>query len=302
MWSTRDMSRLDGATALVTGATGGIGLETAKALSAHGVHVVIGARDTERGADAIRQLPGRGSVLSLDLACLESVRQAATDLHERVERLDILINNAGLWWQPARRTKDGFESQIGVNHLGHFALTGLLLDLVERSPAGRVVTVSSIAAGAGSITRLDLRSLDGYRPTTAYNTSKLANLLFAFELHHQLTAAGASTISLAAHPGAARTDLFRDASPGFRVANATIGRLFTQSPQAGALPVLRAATDPQVTGGEYYGPGGPGRFRGAPKRQQAPRRAGDPAARRQLWTMSEEATGVIYPLRAGPVR
>jgi NAD(P)-dependent dehydrogenase (short-subunit alcohol dehydrogenase family) len=297
MWSTRDIPRLDGTTALVTGATAGIGLETAKALSARGAHVVVGARDAARGIDAVRRLPGGGSVLALDLACLETVRRAAAELHERVERLDILINNAGLWWQPPRRTTDGFESQIGVNHLGHFALTGLLLDLVERSPTGRVVTVSSKAAGAGSITRLDPRSLDGYRPTTAYNASKLANLLFAFELHDKLTAAGSSTISLAAHPGGSRTDLFRDASPGFRAANATIGRLFTQSAQAGALPVLRAATDPQATGGEYYGPGGPGQFKGAPKLQQAPRRAGDPAARGRLWALSEGATGVTYPNR-----
>ncbi|MBO3744210.1 oxidoreductase [Actinoplanes flavus] len=297
MWTARDIPRLDGTTALVTGATAGIGLETAKVLSAQGAHVVIGARNAASGADAARALPGRISVLKLELASLEAVRQAAGDLHERFERLDLLINNAGLWWQPARRTTDGFESQMGVNHLGHFALTGLLLDMLERSPAGRIVTVSSKAAAAGSVTHLDPRNLDGYRPTTAYNASKLANLLFAFELQHRLAASASSTISLAAHPGGARTSLFRDASPGFRVANATIGRLFTQPAHAGALSVLRAATDSQAVGGEYYGPGGPGQFRGAPKRQRAPERACDPATRRRLWAMSEEMTGVTYPLR-----
>jgi NAD(P)-dependent dehydrogenase (short-subunit alcohol dehydrogenase family) len=298
MWTARDIPRLDGTVALVTGATAGIGLETAKVLSARGAHVVIGARNAARGADAVRALPGGISVLELELASLETVRQAASDLHERFERLDLLINNAGLWWQPARRTKDGFESQMGVNHLGHFALTGLLLDMLERSPAGRIVTVSSKAAAAGSITHLDPRNLDGYRPTTAYSASKLANLLFAFELQHRLAASASSTISLAAHPGGARTSLFRDASLGFRMVNATIGWLFTQPAQAGALSVLRAATDPQAAGGEYYGPGGPGQFRGAPKPHQPPERACDPAARRRLWAMSEEMTGITYPLRA----
>ncbi|PYC65591.1 short-chain dehydrogenase [Micromonospora arborensis] len=302
MWSARDIPRLDGTTALVTGATAGIGREMAIALSARGAHVVIGARHAARGADAVRALPGSGSVLALDLANLQTVRQAASDLHQRFERLDILINNAGLWWQPAQRTEDGFESQMGVNHLGHFALTGLLLDLLERSPAGRIVTVSSKAAAAGSVTDLDLRNLDGYRPATAYNASKLANLLFAFELQHRLAASDSSTISLAAHPGGARTSLFRDASPGFRVANATIGWLFTQPAQAGALSVLRAATDPQAAGGEYYGPGGPGQFKGAPKRHPAPERACDPATRRRLWAMSEAATGVAYPLRTEAAR
>ncbi|MEV4213522.1 oxidoreductase [Micromonospora sp. NPDC049662] len=298
MWSARDIPRLDGTTALVTGATAGIGLETAMALSAQGAHVVIGARNAARGADTLRALPGRGSVLALELASLQAVRQAASDLHQRFERLDILINNAGLWWQPARRTQDGFESQFGVNHLGHFALTGLLLDMLERSPAGRIVTVSSKGAAAGSVTHLDPRNLDGYRPAKAYNGAKLANLLFAFELQHRLAASDSSTISLAAHPGGARTSLFRDASPGFRIANATIGWLFTQSAQAGALPVLRAATDPRAAGGEYYGPGGPGQFKGAPKPQRAPKGAYDPATRRRLWEMSEVATGVAYPLRA----
>ncbi|MFI9577283.1 oxidoreductase [Microbispora rosea] len=294
MWSARDIPPLDDTIALVTGATAGIGLETAKALAARGAHVVLGARDPARGRDAVRGLPGPGSVLALDLASLSSVRRAATEFHQRFDRLDILVNNAGLWWQPARLTEDGFESQMGVNHLGHFALTGLLLDLLERSPNGRVVTVSSKAASAGSVTNLDPGSLDRYRPTTAYNASKLANLLFAFELQHRLIAAGCSTISLAAHPGGARTELFRDASPGFRLINATIGWLLTQSAQRGALPVLRAATDPHATGGEYYGPGGPGQFKGAPKPQRAPARACDPVERRRLWTISEQSTGVPY--------
>ncbi|GGN90881.1 short-chain dehydrogenase [Actinoplanes lobatus] len=295
MWQLSDAPRLDGRIALVTGATAGIGLETAKALSARGAHVVLGARDQARGADAVAQLPGDGSVLALDLADLGSVRSACAALRERLDRLDILINNAGLWWQPARHTADGFESQMGVNHLGHFALTGLLLDLIMRSPAGRVVTVSSKAAGAGSVMNLDPKSLDRYRPAKAYNASKLANLLFAFELNDRLAAIGSPAISLAAHPGGARTDLFRDASPGFRIANATIGWLFTQSAREGALSVLRAATDPHARGGEYYGPGGPGQFRGAPTVQRAPRRAYDSAQRRQLWTISQEATGISYP-------
>ncbi|MEU5780886.1 oxidoreductase [Micromonospora lupini] len=303
MWRARDIPLLDGAIALVTGASAGIGLETAKALAGRGAHVVLGVRDIARGADAARAVTGTGSVLPVDLASLASVRRAATQFRERFDRLDVLVNNAGLWWQPARRTEDGFESQVGVNHLGHFALTGLLLDILERSPSGRVVTVSSKAASAGSVTDLDPRSLDGYRPTAAYNASKLANLLFAFELQHRLTDAGCSTISLAAHPGGARTSLFRDASAGFRLANATVGWLFTQSAGRGALPVLRAATDPHAAGGEYFGPGGLGQFKGAPKPQRPPLSATDRGQQRRLWTISEEATGVTYaPLCQPPAR
>lgn len=297
MWQARDIPPLDGRTALVTGASAGIGLETARALAARGAHVVLGIRDPARGATALRGLPGTGSVLPLDLASLESVRQAGAEFRRRFDRLDILINNAGLWWQPARRTLDGFESQVGVNHLGHFALTGLLLGLLDASPAGgRVVTVSSKGAAAGSVAGLDPRRLERYRPAAAYNASKLANLLFAFELQRRLAAAGSSTISLAAHPGGARTELFRGAPRAFRVANATVGWLFTQSARRGALPALRAATDPRAAGGEYYGPGGPGHFTGPPTRHRAPARAHDRAAQRHLWTLSERVTGVAYGL------
>ncbi|MGC4814380.1 short-chain dehydrogenase [Micromonospora sp. DT228] len=218
-------------------------------------------------------------------------------LDERFLGRKVSIHGAGADARAAGDLVDGHAQALGGQGLGHFALTGLLLDLLERSPAGRIVTVSSKAAAAGSVTHLDLRNLDGYRPTTAYNASKLANLLFAFELQHRLAAFDSSTISLAAHPGGARTSLFRDASPGFRVANATIGWLFTQPAQAGALPILRAATDRRAAGGEYYGPGGPGQFKGAPKPHRAPDRASDPVTRRRLWALSEVATGVTYPLR-----
>jgi NAD(P)-dependent dehydrogenase (short-subunit alcohol dehydrogenase family) len=223
---------------------------------------------------------------------VEFARHAFTGRHFRVGHRCHCRHRTG------DRTEDGFESQIGVNHLGHFALTGLLLDLLDRSPAGRVVTVSSKAARAGSVANLDPCSLDGYRPTTAYDASKLANLLFAFELQHRLAASGSTTISLAAHPRGARTELFRAASLGFRLANTTIGWLFTQSAQRGARAVLRAATDPRAVGGEYYGPDGPGQFKGAPRLLRAPDRAYDQAERRHLWSVSEQSTGVVPSLRA----
>jgi NAD(P)-dependent dehydrogenase (short-subunit alcohol dehydrogenase family) len=270
--------------AVVTGASAGLGLETARALAAMGTTVISASR---------------GGDVRLDLASQASVRAAANEIHARCDRLDLLINNAGVMDVPYERTEDGFELTLATNHLGHFALTGLLLDRLLATPGSRVVTVSSNAHRRGEIRFDDLQSGDGYDAAAAYAQSKLANLLFTYELHARLEAVGAGTISLAAHPGNARTGLWRSSS---RVERALI-RLpwLAQSPAAGALPILRAAVDPSARGGDYFGP--KGRYSGRPVRAESSAASHDPAARRRLWEVSEQQTGVSYPdLHAVPPR
>jgi NAD(P)-dependent dehydrogenase (short-subunit alcohol dehydrogenase family) len=221
LWTTGDVSDQHGRVALVTEANTGLGFETARMLAGHGATVVLACRDQAKMRDAAARLSAtvpRGEVttLSLDLASLASIRIAATEFRDRYNRLDLLVNNAGLMIPPYGRTVDGFESQFGVNHLGHFALTGLLIDRLLHTPDSRIVTVSSNAHRRGTINFDDLQAERGYRPMVAYSQSKLANLLFTYELQRRLTAARASTIALAAHPGAARTDLMRHSPRLFR--------------------------------------------------------------------------------------
>jgi NAD(P)-dependent dehydrogenase (short-subunit alcohol dehydrogenase family) len=292
MWTVADVPDLADRVAVVTGASAGIGFATAKALAGRGAHVVLAVRDEGHGAGAAARIAGSTAVVRLDLADLESVRRAAAEIRERHPRVDTLVNNAAAWSATRAETRDGFELQLGVNHLGHFAFTGLVLDRLLAAPGSRVVTVSSVSHRGGRLDLADLPLRD-YRHGAAYARSKLANLLFAFELHRRLTAAGAATASLAAHPGGAWTGLFRGANPPLLVN--TLGRLLTQSAERGAWSILRAATDPAARGGEYYGPRGPGELKGAPKVVAATADARDEAAARRLWDESQRLTGVTYP-------
>ena len=232
-----------------------------------------------------------GCGVRLDLASLSSVRAAAAEILARYDRLDLLINNAGVMDVPYRSTEDGFELTLATNHLGHFALTGILLDRLLGTPGSRIVTVSSNAHRRGEMRFDDLQMTCGYDSAAAYARSKLANLLFTYELQARLESIGSRTISLAAHPGNARTDLWRSSSRLER-ALIRVPRL-AQSAAAGALPALRAAVDPSARGGEYYGPSG--RHTGRPVRMDSSAGSHDPAARRRLWEASERLTGVSYP-------
>ena len=292
-WTTADMPDQTGRVAVVTGANTGVGLATARALAKAGATVVLACRDQAR-ADAAASETGGEPVL-IDLGSLASVRAGAERIIAAHQRVDLLVNNAGVMMTPRGRTQDGFELQIGINHLGHFALTGLLLPAMLPVPGSRVVTVSSNAHRAGVINFDDLNSRDRYRPIAAYAQSKLANLLFAYELQRRLAAAKARPISVAVHPGSARTDLARDSPRAVRwaLASPLMSWMVQDSDQA-ALPSLRAATDPAVRGGDYYGPDGWNGFKGHPVRTASAPRSHDAVAARRLWEKSERLTSVVY--------
>jgi NAD(P)-dependent dehydrogenase (short-subunit alcohol dehydrogenase family) len=285
----------------VTGANTGIGLETAAVLAQRGAVTVLACRDTGKAGRAAERLSPTApeatvSVVRLDLASLESVRAAAAQIRASHERLDLLINNAGLMMPPRGTTADGFELQFGTNHLGHFALTGLLLEAMLAVPGSRVVTVSSQGHRAGRIDFADLQSERRYGRMSAYAQSKLANLMFTYELERRLRAAGAATIAVAAHPGSTSTELVRHWPGLLQMAYAATGGLVNQSPPMGALPTLRAATDPAARGGDYYGPGGLGQLKGYPVRVSSNGRSHDEEAQRRLWAESERLTGVTFPV------
>ncbi|MFJ5109103.1 SDR family NAD(P)-dependent oxidoreductase [Streptomyces sp. NPDC088551] len=301
-WTTADIPDQTGRTAVITGANTGLGFETAAALAARGAHVVLAVRNLDKGKEAAARISARtpGAALTLqrlDLSSLDSVRTAADELRAGHERIDLLINNAGVMWTPKAVTKDGFELQLGTNHLGHFALTGLLLDRILPVPGSRIVTVSSQAHRLGaSIDFDDLQSERRYSRTGAYGQSKLANVLFTYELQRRL-AGGYATIALASHPGGAATELARDAYPPVRLLfDKLIVPLVAQGPDMGALPSLRAATDPGATGGQFYGPDGLFTMRGHPKAAKSHAKSYDRATQQRLWTVSEELTGVTYPV------
>jgi len=308
-WTSADVPGQSGRIAVVTGGSGGLGLETATILARRGATVVLACRDpgkAERAAGQVRGRAGRADVrvIRLDLARLASVRQAADEIRSACPRLDLLINNAGVMAVPYHRTEDGFELTFAVNHLGPFALTGLLLGRLLDTPGSRVVTVSSIGhrMGAGTMNFDDPMFERGYRPWDAYYQSKLANLLFTYELQSRLAAAGAGTIALAAHPGNARTELWRH-TPGltralYRPALRPLTFWFAQSAPAGALATLRAATGPAARGGEYYGPAGRLQYTGHPARVDSSAQSHDQAAARRLWELSEQLTGVSYRILA----
>jgi NAD(P)-dependent dehydrogenase (short-subunit alcohol dehydrogenase family) len=303
IWSPAHVPDQSGRVALVTGASGGIGLETARVLAARGAHVLLACRSMGRGRAAAARIGGSTEVVRLDLASLDSVREAAARVRGRHERLDLLVNNAGVMFPAYRRTEDGFEAHFGVNHLGHFALTGLLLDLMTAVPDSRIVTVASLAhrAGLGVLDEDGARSSTGRRSLTAYGRSKLANLLFARELHHRLATAGAATASLAAHPGLSPTGLWHGDPPRFLRPVAAAGlRWLAQPADRAALPSLRAATDPRVPGGAHLGPSKIFESRGAPAPARSSRTSRDMAARDRLWRLSEGLTGVRYAFPSAP--
>jgi NAD(P)-dependent dehydrogenase (short-subunit alcohol dehydrogenase family) len=297
-WTAADVPDQKGRVAVVTGANTGLGFETAKGLAARGATVVLAVRNAAKGeaaADAVRRAASADAevtVQSLDLSSLDSVRAAAAELNGAHERIDLLVNNAGVMWTPLGRTADGFELQLGTNHLGHFALTGLLLDSLLAAPAARVVTVSSVGHRIrAGINFDDLQWTKSYDRVAAYGQAKLANLLFTYELQRRLTAIGATASALAAHPGVAATELARN-SPAWIQASMRVFAPLLQTPAMGALPTLRAATDPAATGGQYYGPGGLGEARGNPVVVASSAQSHDAALQARLWAVSEDLTDV----------
>jgi NAD(P)-dependent dehydrogenase (short-subunit alcohol dehydrogenase family) len=296
-WTTADIPAQTGRTAVITGANTGLGFETAKALAEKGARVVIAVRNVDKGKQAADRIRGDVEVQELDLTSLASIRSTAETLKSRFDRIDLLINNAGVMTTPKGTTQDGFELQFGTNHLGHFALTGLLLDRILDVPGSRVVTVSSNGHKmGGAIHWDDLQWERSYSRMGAYTQSKLANLLFTYELQRRLAPRGA-TIAVASHPGTATTDLARSLPrPVERAFLAAAPVLFAQTAEGGALPSLRAATDPGVLGGQYYGPDGIGQQRGAPVVVASSAQSYDVAQQQRLWTVSEELTGVTFPV------
>jgi NAD(P)-dependent dehydrogenase (short-subunit alcohol dehydrogenase family) len=309
-WTAHDIPPQHGRTAVVTGANSGLGFVTSRELARAGAHVVMGCRDKTRGEQArerlLHQVPSADvEVRVLDLASLGSVREFADRLHGQAHPLDLLVNNAGVMAVPRQETADGFELQFGTNHLGHFALTGLLLPSMVGRPGTRVVTVSSTAHKPGRIDFDDLMGERSYRKWSAYYQSKLSNLLFAYELQRRLDAAGAETVSVAAHPGYAATNL-QHVGPrqeGNRLSALVMSlgnRVLAQSDEMGALPQLYASTAADVRGGDYFGPDGIAEGRGHPKRVDSTSASKDTAVAARLWTVSEELTGVRYDFLAAP--
>jgi NAD(P)-dependent dehydrogenase (short-subunit alcohol dehydrogenase family) len=306
-WTAADIPDQTGRTAVVTGANGGLGLETARALASAGAHVVMAVRNQEKAADAVAEIRRAAPAASLELVALdlgsqESVRDAAGTILAAHDTIDLLINNAGVMGIPERRTADGFEMQLGVNHLGHYALTALLMPALLRALAARIVTVTSTAHHMGRAIDPDNPNLEGkYGPWRAYGQSKLANFHFGIGLQRRLAAAGAPAASLLAHPGLSDTDLqsvsVRETGGGrsqeffHRLAQRT-----GMTPAEGALPQLRAATDPAAKGGELYGP----RYfnNGPPVRLPILRRIGLDTAIAGLWEVSERETGLAIDVRA----
>jgi len=295
-WTAADIPDQSGRTAVITGANTGIGFETAKALAAKGAHVVIAVRNIDKGKQAAAQLTGEVSVQELDLTSLDSISAAADALKSRFDRIDLLINNAGVMTTPKGTTADGFELQFGTNHLGHFALTGQLLERLLDVPGARVVTVSSNGHKMGGAIHFDdLQWERSYSRMGAYTQSKLANLLFTYELERRLAPRG-KTIAVAAHPGTSTTELARNLPKPVQSAFLAVAPVFAQSPAGGALPTLRAATDPGALGGQYYGPDGIAQQKGSPVVVASSAQSYDVDLQRRLWAVSEELTKVVFPV------
>jgi NAD(P)-dependent dehydrogenase (short-subunit alcohol dehydrogenase family) len=295
---TTDIPDQRGRIAVVTGANSGLGLITATALARAGARVVLAVRNTAAGAEAARTIGGEVEVRELDLASLASVRAFAAKLHADHPAVDLLINNAGLVLLGRRRTTaDGFELHLGTNMLGHFALTGLLLDGLAAAPAPRVVNVSSITHKRAHLDFDDLMSQRTYKAARAYGVSKLATTVFGLELDRRLRAAGSPILSVLAHPGVSRTNLtpraWEDSGLPGRIL-AELGLLFTQPVEHGAAPQLRAATAPGLRGGQVFGPAGFLEMRGRVTEVRPSAEAADPAVGRRLWSAAEELTGISY--------
>jgi NAD(P)-dependent dehydrogenase (short-subunit alcohol dehydrogenase family) len=306
-WSESDIPNLTGKTAVVTGANSGIGLEVARGLACRGAHVVMAVRRIERGQAAASTIlassPGAAlEVMEVDLADLASVHRFAGALRSRLAALDLLINNAGVASTSLQRTTDGFELVFGTNHLGHFALTGLLLPAILASPSGRVITVTSLAHASGHIDFGNLDGSKGYSPSGAYAQSKLANVLFAYELQRRLFAAGAGQVSVGCHPGWAATNMTigpteQNQRPQDRLLRALARRLAPSAAQ-GARPITFAATSPEVRGGDFICPGGRFAVWGSPARVRSSDLTYKHDLARRLWEVSESLTGVHYAFAA----
>jgi NAD(P)-dependent dehydrogenase (short-subunit alcohol dehydrogenase family) len=303
-WSIDDIPDQSGKLAIVTGANSGLGRITARELARNGAEIVVASRNVEKGEEAAAEIAAVATgpqprVSELDLSSLESVRRFAGEHAERP--LDLLVNNAGVMMTPRRTTSDGFELQLATNHLGHFALTGLLLDALQRAASARIVTVSSNEHKAGRLDFADPQMEHDYNPRKSYQRTKFANAVFAIELDRRLRAAGSPVTSVFAHPGYSDTNLQSTGPTGLMKGLLAIGnRLFAQSAAAGALPILYAATSPDIEPGAYYGPDGFGEFRGSPKKTKAIPEAYDAETAKRLWDVSEELTGVHYALAAAP--
>lgn len=307
-WTTANIPRQDGKLAIVTGANSGIGLHAARELASAGCTVIVACRSAEKASSTrqrtVQEIPT--ALIEdgvLDLSSLSSIRDFAKAFLATRRPLDLLINNAGVMALPKRMlTADGFELQVGTNHLGHFALTGLLLPALLAAPSSRIVTVSSLAHRGGKIRFDDLNWEHDYKPWPAYRQSKLANLLFAKELERRLLKSGTPTQSIVVHPGVSTTSLFKNGpGSGGGPMNAIVPILISllgQSEAQGALPTLYAATAPEAQGGHYYGPDGFREMKGYPVEVKAEAQANDPALAAQLWDLSEKLTGVQYGFSA----
>ncbi|MFD1150489.1 oxidoreductase [Saccharothrix hoggarensis] len=300
-WDTADIPDQGGRTVLVTGANSGLGLRTAEVLAGKGAHVLLACRSAERGQRALERVlatGGKAEVVPLDLADLSSVRTAAAEVRERTgDALDVLVNNAGIMAVPLGRTADGFERQFGTNHLGHAALTWLLMPALRTRPGARVVTVSSLAHQIGRVDLADPNyEVRRYTPWGAYGQSKLANLLFARELDRRTRTAGVDVTSVAAHPGLTATELSGNMAKAHRNPllglGARISDSFSQNVEVGALPQLYAATSPDVEPGGYYGPDGFREMRGHPAPAGSTTAARDELAASRLWDLTAKLTGV----------
>lgn len=299
-WTSADIPDQTGRTVLVTGGNSGLGFHTCRLLAAKGARVLLASRSTQRGDKAreeiLRAIPGAQlEVISLDLADLDSVRRCAATIQTDLDSLHILVNNAGVMAIPRQETAQGFERQFGVNHLGHFALTGALLTLLLETPASRIVNVSSMAHRSGRMNFSDLHGQRKYSPFGAYSQSKLANLLFTLELQRRLESKGASTVCVSAHPGFAATNLQYVAakekgSAIELILMRTLNAILSQSAGQGALPQLYAATAHDVSGGDYVGPDGWMQMRGFPVKHRAKETAYDSAAAQELWRLSVDLT------------
>ena len=295
MRTEADIQDLCGNIAIVTGANSGIGYETARVLAVKGARVIMACRDFTKGEDAVSGIrDGHPEVdieaMVLDLSDLASVHEFAELFKSNHTSLDILCNNAGVMMLPEKtETADGFEMQFGTNHLGHFALTGLLFDMLRNTPGARIVTVSSIVHRFGKVDFENLNAEKSYNPSDAYSLSKLANLLFTYEMQRRLEGAGIQLLAAAAHPGWTGTNLQRHA-PFFRF----MKRFVSQKPEMGALPTLYAATVPDVQGGDYFGPGRLMEMRGYPKKVKSSDDSHDEELAKELWEASEELTGIRY--------
>ena len=300
-FTAADVPDQSGKTFFITGANTGIGFEAAKVLAGKGGRVLLGCRNREKGEEALARIadahPGADiALIDIDLADLASVTQAAGVVAQE-PRLDVLVNNAGVMWNPKTLTKDGFESQFGINHLGHFALTGLLLDSLMATPDSRIVTISSLGhlRGREDIFWDDINADREYHPRLRYYASKLANLLFTYELDRRLRGKGSSTIAVAAHPGWSDTELGRYVSGPFGLFMRVLTPLMRSrlnTAEEGAWPTELAATAPGVEGGQYFGPGNRGEMSGPARQVDSSAASKDPARAKRLWDLSIEMTGV----------